>query len=80
MFLILWCHYWQYHDYTLILMTNVIFTEEDVHNRYGKLVLKYYVAEGVVNKHEILFASADCKPQSVLQVCLTRILDWVKYA
>jgi len=50
---------------------NLIFSEEDVHNSYGKLVLKYYAAEGVVNKHEIFLASAECKPETVLQVCLT---------
>jgi len=64
----------------IILMTNVIFTEEDVHNKYGKLVLKYFVAEGIINKHEIFFASAECKPESVLQVCVTRILNYIKCA
>ena len=49
----------------------MIFTEEDVHNRYGKLLLKFYIAEGVVNKHEIFLASAECRPETILQVCVT---------
>jgi len=56
----------------------IYFTEEDVRNRYGKLLLKYCIAEGVVNKHEIFLASAECKPESVLQVCLTRLINLSK--
>ena len=51
-----------------------MFTEEDTDSSYGKLLLRYYVAEGVINKHEIFFASADCKPESILQVCETIML------
>jgi len=54
---------------------NVIFTEEDIHGSYGKLMLKYYIAEGVTNKHDIFLASAECNPESVLQVCITSALS-----
>jgi len=57
-----------------ILVIVLIFTEEDKHSSYGKLMLKYYIAEGVVNKHEIFLASANCKPENFLQVCLTNML------
>jgi len=58
----------------VITFVYVAFTEEDVHNSYGKLILKYFVAEGVVNKHAIFLASAECKPETVLQVWLTHML------
>jgi len=57
--------------FCLVLVTT-LFLEEDKHS-YGKLMLKYYVAEGVINKHEIFLASAECKPESFLQVCLTNV-------
>ena len=56
------------------LVINLIFTEEDTYGSYGKLLLRYYIAEGVINKHDIFFASADCKPESILQVCETTML------
>jgi len=44
------------------------FVEEDLFGVYGKLLLKYWSAEGVVCGHEIFLSSADINPAAILQV------------
>ena len=43
-------------------------TEEDTYCSYSRLMLKYYVAEGVMSKHSVLVASADPSPTQLVKV------------
>lgn len=48
-------------------------TEEDRYESYSRMLLKYFVAEGIVCGHSLLIASAKDHPEEILQVLL-----WVK--
>ncbi|XP_071974682.1 elongator complex protein 4 isoform X4 [Engystomops pustulosus] len=41
--------------------------EEDTYSTYSNLLLKYFLAEGVVNRHEVFIASASDNPQKILK-------------
>ncbi|OBS59201.1 hypothetical protein A6R68_09675, partial [Neotoma lepida] len=41
--------------------------EEDKYNIYSPLLFKYFLAEGVINGHTLLVASAKEKPADILQ-------------
>ncbi|KFM82625.1 Elongator complex protein 4, partial [Stegodyphus mimosarum] len=41
--------------------------EEDQYNTYSNLLLKYFLAEGIVNQHSVLLAGGDESPQKILQ-------------
>ncbi|XP_072277962.1 elongator complex protein 4 [Pyxicephalus adspersus] len=41
--------------------------EEDTYSTYSNLLLKYFVAEGVVSGHEVFVASASGDPQTILK-------------
>ncbi|KAJ8958241.1 hypothetical protein NQ318_017384 [Aromia moschata] len=45
----------------------VAFIEEDFHGSYSKVILKYFLAEGVVSKHSIFIASQDVNPSSIIK-------------
>ncbi len=42
--------------------------EEDVHGSYSRLLLKYFLSEGVMCGHDLLLASASERPVDVLKV------------
>lgn len=43
-----------------------LFTEEDKYGVYGKIMLKYFMAEGVVTSQSLLIASQDVKPSDLV--------------
>ena len=45
-------------------------TEEDTYSSYSRLMLKYYIAEGVMSQHSVLVASADPSPTQLVKVSL----------
>lgn len=54
-----------------IVIGTCLLIDEDQYNTYTKLLLKYYLAEGVTNSHKIFLASADESPDKILTVsCL----------
>ncbi|KAI2559218.1 elongator acetyltransferase complex subunit 4 [Homo sapiens] len=48
----------------------VLLIEEDKYNIYSPLLFKYFLAEGIVNGHTLLVASAKEDPANILQ-CYT---------
>lgn len=46
---------------------SILLLEQDRHDVYSKLFLKYYLAEGVMNKHMLGLASLDVAPQLIMQ-------------
>lgn len=42
------------------------FPEEDFHGAYSKVMLKYFLAEGIVSKHSTLIASQDVNPSNIV--------------
>ncbi|GJQ69248.1 hypothetical protein Trydic_g6394 [Trypoxylus dichotomus] len=44
----------------------VTLLEEDIHATYARIILKYFLAEGAVNKHAIFLASQELEPKEVL--------------
>lgn len=47
-------------------MIIISFSEEDFHGSYSKIVLKYFLAEGIVSKHSTLIASQDVNPSNIV--------------
>ncbi|XP_075423447.1 elongator complex protein 4 isoform X2 [Ascaphus truei] len=45
----------------------LLLIEEDTYSTYSHLLLKYFLAEGVVNGHEVFVASANEDPTDILQ-------------
>ncbi|XP_071974680.1 elongator complex protein 4 isoform X2 [Engystomops pustulosus] len=45
----------------------LLLIEEDTYSTYSNLLLKYFLAEGVVNRHEVFIASASDNPQKILK-------------
>lgn len=45
-----------------------LFPEEDRYDSYSRMLLKYFLAEGVVCGHELFVASAQDHPDEILQV------------
>ena len=43
-------------------------TEEDTYSSYSRLMLKYYIAEGVMSQHSVLVASVDPSPIQLVKV------------
>ena len=43
--------------------------EEDCFGSYSRLLLKYFLAEGVMCGHSCFVASASERPTDILQVC-----------
>ncbi|XP_075817765.1 elongator complex protein 4 isoform X1 [Microtus pennsylvanicus] len=53
----------------------VLLIEEDKCNIYSPLLFKYFLAEGIVNGHTVLVASAREKPADILQELPAPLLD-----
>ncbi|KAG5875843.1 hypothetical protein JTB14_012963 [Gonioctena quinquepunctata] len=45
----------------------VVLIEEDFHGSYSKIVLKYFLAEGIASKHSTLIASQDVNPSNIIK-------------
>ncbi|CAH1285118.1 unnamed protein product [Diabrotica balteata] len=45
----------------------VVLIEEDFHGSYSKIVLKYFLAEGIVSNHSTLVASQDVNPSNIIK-------------
>ncbi|CAH0553131.1 unnamed protein product [Brassicogethes aeneus] len=45
----------------------VALIEEDLHGAYSKIILKYFLAEGIVSKHSTLIASQDINPFNIIK-------------
>lgn len=43
-------------------------SEEDRYDSYSRMILKYFLAEGVVCRHELFVAAAQDNPDDILQV------------
>ena len=43
-------------------------TEEDVFGSYSRLLLKYFLSEGIMCGHTLFLASASEKPEDILKV------------
>ncbi|KAK9721979.1 PAXNEB protein [Popillia japonica] len=44
----------------------VTLIEEDTQGTYARIILKYFLAEGAVNKHDIFVATQEMKPQDIV--------------
>jgi len=55
-----------------IISVSYVFSEEDRYNSYSHMVLKYFMAEGVLCGHELFLASAQDQPDDILQVSITQ--------
>ncbi|PNI78835.1 ELP4 isoform 18 [Pan troglodytes] len=53
----------------------VLLIEEDKYNIYSPLLFKYFLAEGIVNGHTLLVASAKEDPANILQELPAPLLD-----
>ncbi|KAJ8911957.1 hypothetical protein NQ315_012768 [Exocentrus adspersus] len=45
----------------------VVLIEEDFHGLYSKILLKYFLAEGIVTSHSTFVASQDTNPSSIVK-------------
>lgn len=43
-----------------------LFSEEDFHGAYSKIMLKYFLAEGIISQHSTLIASQDVNPSTIV--------------
>ncbi|XP_034536840.1 elongator complex protein 4 isoform X2 [Notolabrus celidotus] len=65
-------------DYLLgggLAVGTVLLIEEDRYDSYSRMILKYFLAEGVVCRHELFVASAQDNPDDILQELPSPILD-----
>ncbi|XP_019594079.2 elongator complex protein 4 isoform X3 [Rhinolophus sinicus] len=53
----------------------VLLIEEDKYNIYSPLLFKYFLAEGIINGHTLLVASAKEEPEKILQELPAPLLD-----
>ncbi|XP_063294964.1 elongator complex protein 4 [Pelobates fuscus] len=58
-----------------IAVGTLLLIEEDTYNTYSKLLSKYFLAEGVVNGHELYIASASEDATNILQGLPAPLLD-----
>lgn len=52
----------------VFLVSSISFAEEDRYDSYSRMILKYFLAEGVVCRHELFVATAQDNPDDILQV------------
>lgn len=52
----------------VLLVFSLSFVEEDRYDSYSRMILKYFLAEGVVCRHELFVATAQDNPDDILQV------------
>lgn len=57
-----------YLSFPLALKFFVSLLEEDRYESYSRMILKYFLAEGVVCRHELFVAAAQDNPDDILQV------------
>lgn len=57
-------------QWDLMLRYVCCLSEEDRYDSYSRMLLKYFLAEGVVCGHELYVASALDHPNDILQVCV----------
>ncbi|KAM6943374.1 elongator complex protein 4 [Xenentodon cancila] len=65
-------------DYLLgggLAVGTVLLVEEDRYDSYSRMILKYFLAEGVVCQHELFVAAAQDNPDDILQELPSPILD-----
>uniref|UniRef100_A0A672FKW5 Elongator complex protein 4 n=1 Tax=Salarias fasciatus TaxID=181472 RepID=A0A672FKW5_SALFA len=65
-------------DYLLgggLAVGTVLLIEEDRYDSYSRMILKYFLAEGVVCQHKLFVASAQDNPEDILQELPSPILD-----
>uniref|UniRef100_A0A3Q0RBQ9 Elongator complex protein 4 n=1 Tax=Amphilophus citrinellus TaxID=61819 RepID=A0A3Q0RBQ9_AMPCI len=65
-------------DYLLgggLAVGTVLLIEEDRFDSYSRMILKYFLAEGVVCRHELFVAAAQDNPDDILQELPAPILD-----
>ncbi|XP_075879993.1 elongator complex protein 4 [Nelusetta ayraudi] len=65
-------------DYLLgggLAVGTVLLIEEDRYDSYSRMILKYFLAEGVVCRHELFVAAAQDDPDEILQELPAPILD-----
>ncbi|XP_038162654.1 elongator complex protein 4 isoform X2 [Cyprinodon tularosa] len=70
-------------DYLLgggLAVGTVLLIEEDRYDSYSRMILKYFLAEGVVCRHELFVATAQESPDDILQELPAPILDDVAVA
>lgn len=48
--------------------------EEDRYDSYSRMILKYFLSEGVVCRHELFVATAQDNPDDILQVRGDKVL------
>lgn len=53
-------------DVLLISRIFSYFTEEDTYGNYAKIMLNYFLAEGIVSSHELFVASQDTQPSQLI--------------
>ncbi|XP_013389796.1 elongator complex protein 4 [Lingula anatina] len=58
-----------------IAVGTAILVEEDTYGSYGKLLLKYFIAEGIVCGHSSFLATADTKPDQIVKELPSAIVD-----
>lgn len=51
-----------------MVLVFVSLSEEDRFDSYSRMILKYFLAEGVVCRHELFVATAQDNPDEILQV------------
>lgn len=61
---------WVFHSYSNFDCCCILFLflEEDRYDSYSRMILKYFLAEGVVCRHELFVAAAQDNPDDILQV------------
>ncbi|XP_030650258.1 elongator complex protein 4 [Chanos chanos] len=65
-------------DYVIgggLAVGTLLLVEEDRYDSYSRMLLKYFLAEGVVSGHELFVASAGDRPEDILQELPSPILD-----
>ncbi|XP_041647613.1 elongator complex protein 4 isoform X1 [Cheilinus undulatus] len=65
-------------DYLLgggLAVGTVLLIEEDRYDSFSRMILKYFLAEGVVCRHELFVAAAQDNPDDILQELPAPILD-----
>ncbi|KAM4593289.1 elongator complex protein 4 isoform 1-T1 [Odontesthes bonariensis] len=65
-------------DYLLgggLAVGTVLLIEEDRYDSYSRMIFKYFLAEGVVCRHELFVAAAQDNPDDILQELPAPILD-----
>lgn len=50
------------------MRSTIFFLEEDRYDSYSRMLLKYFLAEGVVCRHELFVSAAQETPDDILQV------------